>query len=103
MLYEVITRGLFPYNTIRTNAEVHHYVIKGGRLDRPDSFDDSTWSLCLQIWSEYPADRPKFDRILDTLTSICANMKTMDTSYLEFQQGNASYLEPVKYDNEAGE
>ena len=99
MMYEVITRGLFPYNTIRTNNEVHHYVIKGGRLNRPDSFDDSTWSLCMQTWSQYPADRPKFDRILDTIASISAKIKAADTSYLEFKQGNTSYLEPVKYDN----
>ena len=104
MMYEVITRGLHPYHTIQTNTEVSNYVLNQSRLaNYNDCIDATVWSMMLQIWSHSPNDRPKFNTILETIDSVCKNMKSMDDiTYLEPDVGDTTYMEPVtglRYDN----
>ena len=83
MMYEVLTRGWSPYTDIKSNREVHNFILDGGRLDRPEGVDLETWAIAESTWATKPQHRPKFKRIMEQLDAVTNKLRQSENAYLE--------------------
>ena len=56
-LYELVTRGKFPYSGI-TNKDVVEKVVSGYRIPCPDDCPEEVHEIMLKCWNEKPDSRP---------------------------------------------
>lgn len=65
-LWEIMTFGNMPY-TGMTNKETMNYVMRGGRLARPNICPEPVYKLMCFCWKTNPQHRPNFEYIRNKL------------------------------------
>merc|ERR1711934_1321979 len=58
LLWEIMTSGFLPYNTIGEDREVAQAVLAGERLQKPDKCPDGVYAIMQSCWHRRPKDRP---------------------------------------------
>ncbi|XP_068119935.1 tyrosine-protein kinase Srms-like [Hyperolius riggenbachi] len=69
LVYEVYTFGDTPYKGWN-NKDVYAKVFKGYRLPQPPNCTNEMYNVMMTCWKESPKDRPSFQELVETLTSI---------------------------------
>ncbi|XP_069132980.1 uncharacterized protein [Argopecten irradians] len=82
VLWEVFTMGFVPYPG-KTNAEVMKYVLGHGRLNQPPLCSGELYELMKICWKSKPKERPSFVSIVETMTKIRRENKTVEAIKLE--------------------
>jgi hypothetical protein len=68
-IWEIFTRGGFPYAFCRTNHEVVIFVTEGHRLDIDEKWPPVVQKVLQESWAQNPEERPVFKVLHGWLTN----------------------------------
>lgn len=82
LLYEIVTMGDPPYPTIQHISidSLKDHLVNGKRMTKPPNCGQEIYDLMLTCWLEEPMDRPKFQQISQTLSSLSHRMNGIFSS-----------------------
>lgn len=83
----IVFTGAFPYKEL-SNERVIAHILRGGRLERPETCTDQVYELMQKCWRENPDDRPTFADIAKQLDA--SNGKI----YVDFSKISPKYVFP---------
>jgi serine/threonine protein kinase len=74
LLHEMVTNGVIPYSDIKEVTTILNKLRSGYRLPRPEKCPKPLYKLMLHCWSEDPDERPRFQKVHETLERIHGNL-----------------------------
>ncbi|CAF1179202.1 unnamed protein product [Adineta ricciae] len=69
-MWEACSYGEIPYSSIDDENEVRRIKLSGTKLSRPSRCNDQLWTLMNDCWQQSPEDRPNFQRLKRSLSSL---------------------------------
>lgn len=87
--WEIFTFAHIPYYELEDNKEVITFVVKGGRLEKPENCPNGVWTIISSCWSNPPHSRPSFDSLRDDFGALASGVE---------QTKEEPKLKDVKYD-----
>ncbi|XP_071797178.1 tyrosine-protein kinase receptor Tie-1-like [Asterias amurensis] len=70
LLWEIMTFGGVPYQSIHTTGELINKLLGGYRMPQPEACPDKIYDLMLKCWNRAPNLRPSFKVITEELDKI---------------------------------
>ncbi|XP_050310203.1 fibroblast growth factor receptor 1 isoform X2 [Anthonomus grandis grandis] len=86
VLWEIASLGAFPYNDL-SNEDVISYIVRGHRLERPETCTDQLYDLMRDCWHKDPDKRPTFGNIARRLDNV-------GKTYVDFSKISPGYVFP---------
>jgi tyrosine-protein kinase Fes/Fps len=71
-VWEIFSEGMHPYWDFQDFKEISQFVVKGGRLPKPEKCPDEVFQVMNSCWAQQPSQRPSFDA-LETLMNKLVN------------------------------
>jgi len=69
-VYEVVSRGRWPFEEATSQVQIMKWVTDGKRPDKPHGTNDHLWNLMQRMWQNDPFARPTFPQIVDEMKRI---------------------------------
>ncbi len=79
-MWEIFSEGVDPYWEYQRNIkEITVFVVKGGRLSKPEKCPEEVWNLMISCWVQKPSERPSFDTLETSLSKLVNPSVTVTT------------------------
>lgn len=84
----LLITGAVPYQEIKDNQLVLHYLRSGRRLQRPEICTHELFQIMQRCWRRNPQERPSFDELVHQLSN---NNRRI---YVAFARISSNYVFP---------
>jgi serine/threonine protein kinase len=82
LMYEMFTYGKVPYPDFFDKDTIVNFLLRGQRLECPETVGDEIYQIMLQCWAENPDERPNFEKLVDKFRKIL-DTATISYGYVE--------------------